>query len=47
VFAYQGSPSWLLYTLGGRYGSGLYKEQIITRSGSTLTLPPFRLINGS
>ncbi len=47
VFAYQGSPSWLFYTLGGRYGSGLYKEQIITRSGRTLTLPPFRLINGS
>src|SRR6185437_13887988 len=45
VFAYQGSPSWLFYTLGGRYGSGLYKEQIITRSGRTLTLPPFRLIN--
>jgi len=47
VFAYQGSPSWLFYTLGGRYGSGPYKEQIITRSGRTLTLPPFRLINGS
>jgi hypothetical protein len=47
AFAYQGSPSWLFYTLGGWHGSGLYKEQIITRSGTTLTLPPFRLINGS
>ncbi|MGN6171018.1 MAG: anti-sigma factor family protein [Solirubrobacteraceae bacterium] len=47
VFAYQGSPSWLFYTLGGRYSGGLYREQIITRSGKTITLPPFRLINGS
>ena len=47
VFAYQGSPSWMFYTLTGRYGSALYKEQIVTRSGSTLTLPPFRLANGT
>jgi hypothetical protein len=47
VFAYQGSPSWLFYTPGGRYGGGLYKEQIVTRSGRTLTLPAFRLVNGS
>jgi hypothetical protein len=47
VFAYQGSPSWMFYTLDGRYRSGLYKEQIVTRSGSTLTLPSFRLINGT
>jgi hypothetical protein len=47
VFAYQGSPSWLFYALNGRYGGGLYKEQIVTRSGRTLTLPAFRLVNGS
>jgi hypothetical protein len=47
VFAYQGAPSWLFYTLNGRYGSGLYQEQIVTRAGRTITLPPFRLINGS
>jgi hypothetical protein len=47
VFAYQGSPSWMFYTLGGRFSSGLYTEQIVTRSGSTLTLPSFRLINGT
>lgn len=47
VFAYQGSPSWLFYTLGGRYSSGRYKEQIVTRSGKTITLRPFRLISGS
>jgi hypothetical protein len=47
VFAYQGSPSWLFYTLNGRYAGGLYKEQIVTRSGRALTLPAFRLVNGS
>jgi hypothetical protein len=47
VFAYQGSPSWLFYAVQGRYSSALYTEQIVTRSGTTLTLPRFRLINGS
>jgi hypothetical protein len=47
VFAYQGSPSWMFYVLDGRYSSGLFKEQIVTRSGRTLTLPPFRLIDQS
>lgn len=47
VFAYQGSPSWLFYAVQGRYSRALYKEQILTRSGRTLTLPAFRLINGS
>ena len=47
VFAYQGSPSWMFYTLDGRHGSGVYNEQIVTRSGTTLTLAPFRLVNGS
>ena len=47
VFAYQGSPSWLFYVLGGRSRSGLYREQIVTRSGRTLTLPRFRLIEGT
>lgn len=47
VFAYQGSPSWLFYAVQGRYSSALYREQIVTRSGTTLTLPSFRLINGS
>lgn len=42
VFAYQGSPSWLFYVVNGRYSTGLYKEQIITRSGERFTLPQFR-----
>jgi hypothetical protein len=47
VFAYQGSRSWMFYTLDGRYAAGLYAEQVVTRSGRTLTLPPFKLVNGS
>jgi len=44
VFGYQGSPSWLFYVLDGRFSDGLYREQIVTRSGHTVTLPPFRLV---
>lgn len=47
VFAYQGSPSWLFYTLDSRYRRWHYREQIVTRSGRTLTLPSFRLADGS
>jgi hypothetical protein len=42
VFAYQGSPSWLFYVLDGPSGHEPYSEQIVTRSGSTVTLPPFK-----
>lgn len=47
VFAYQGSPSWLFYVLDGRHRRGLYGEQIVTRSGRTVTLPRFRLVHGT
>jgi hypothetical protein len=47
VFGYQGSPSWLFYVLSGPYSSGLYREQIVTRAGRTVTLPPFRLVDAS
>ena len=47
MFAYQGSPSWLFYVLKGSSSSGLFQVQIVTRSGRTVTLPPFRLINGT
>jgi hypothetical protein len=45
VFAYQGSPSWLFYVLDGRYRTGIYREQLVTRSGRTVSLPPFRLVS--
>jgi len=47
VFAYQGSPSWLFYVLDGRYRAGAYREQIVTRSGRTVSLPPFRLVSAT
>lgn len=47
VFGYKGSPSWLFYVLSGRYSGGLYREQILTRSGKSVTLPPFRLVAAS
>jgi hypothetical protein len=47
VFAYQGSPSWLFYVMDSGYASGAYREQIVTRSGRLITLPPFRLVAGS
>jgi hypothetical protein len=47
VFAYQGSPSWLFYVLDARHSAGLFREQLITRSRRTVTLPPFRFVSGS
>jgi anti-sigma-K factor RskA len=47
VFAYQGSPSWLFYVLDSRYRSGGYREQLVTRSGRTVGLPPFRLVSAT
>jgi hypothetical protein len=48
AFAYQGSPSWLFFVIdGGRYSTGLYREQLVTRSGSTVDLKPFRAADSS
>jgi hypothetical protein len=47
VFGYQGSPSWMFYVLSGPYSTGLYSEQIVTRSGRSITLPQFRLVDAS
>jgi hypothetical protein len=47
VFGYQGSPSWLFYVLDGRYSSGSYREQIVSRSGRSISLQSFRLVAAS
>jgi hypothetical protein len=44
VFAYQGSPSWLFYVLENGDRDSVYREQIVTRSGRTITLPRFRFV---
>lgn len=47
VFGYQGSPSWLFYVLRDDYRTGAYREQLVTRSGQSIALPPFRLAGSS
>lgn len=47
VYAYQGSPSWLFYTLNGHYGWGRYRTRVVTRFGSTFSLPASTLVNRS
>jgi hypothetical protein len=47
LFAYQGAPSWLFYVLRGSYGASRFQEQIVTRTGKTVTLPPFRPVAAS
>jgi hypothetical protein len=47
VFGYQGSPSWLFYVLDGAHSTGIYREQIITRSGRSISLPRFGLAAAS
>jgi Putative zinc-finger len=47
VFSYQGSPSWLFYVVAGRYRTGAYNEQIVTRADETISLPRFSMAEGS
>lgn len=47
LYAYQGSPSWLFYTLNGRSGWGRYAMRVVTRVGSTFSLPVPTLVNRS
>jgi len=47
VFAYQGSPSWLFYVVDDRYRTGVYGEQLVTRSGKIVRLQPFRFVRAS
>jgi hypothetical protein len=47
AFGYQGSPSWMFYVLNGPYRHGGYSERLVTRSGKSVPLPPFKLVSGS
>jgi hypothetical protein len=47
VFGYEGSPSWVFYVLDARYRTGAYDERLVTRSGRTVDLPSFRLVDAS
>lgn len=47
VFGYQGSPSWLFFVIRGQHDRGRYTERLVTRTGRSISLPPFRLVSGS
>ncbi len=47
VLAYQGDRWWLFYVLNRSYRDARFQEQIVRRAGTSLTLPPFRLVSGS
>jgi Putative zinc-finger len=47
VFGYEGSPSWVFYVLDNRFATGAYEEQLVLRSGRTVDLPRFGLVDAT
>jgi hypothetical protein len=47
VVGYEGSPSWLLVSLGPRYRSEDYRCELVTRSGRRIRLRSFKLDKSS
>jgi Putative zinc-finger len=46
VFAYAGSPSWVVVLLTGSTGSGTYAVELITREGANAQLGSVHVVNG-
>ena len=46
VFAYAGSPSWVVALLTGSTGSGTYAVELITREGANVRLGSVDVVNG-
>jgi hypothetical protein len=46
VFAYAGSPSWVVVLLTGSTGSGTYAVELITREGANVQLGSVDVVNG-
>jgi len=46
VFAYAGSPSWVVVLLTGSTGSGTYAVELITREGANTQLGSVHVVNG-
>jgi hypothetical protein len=46
VFAYAGSPSWLVVLLTGSTGSGTYAVELVTREGANVQLGSVDVVNG-
>ena len=47
LFAYEGSPSWVLVTIAGAPNSGSYEMQVVTQDGETQTIDECVLSSGS
>jgi hypothetical protein len=47
VFGYEGSPSWVFYVIDGRYSTGAFAEELVTRSGRVVRMPRFGFVDGS
>ena len=46
VFAYAGSPSWVVVLLTGSTGSGTYAVELITREGANVQLGSIDVVDG-
>ena len=47
VFAYRGSPSWILITVTPPHRASIARAEIVDRSGRRIPLTSFRLVNGT
>jgi hypothetical protein len=47
VFAYRGSPSWILVTVTPPHRASVAGAEIVDRSGRRIPLASFRLVNGT
>jgi hypothetical protein len=47
VMGYEGSPSWLLVSVGPEYRSHTYRCELVTRSGRRIRLRAFKLDKAS
>jgi Putative zinc-finger len=47
MFAYRGSPSWILVTVTPPHRAAVERAEIVDRSGRRIPLASFRLVNGT
>jgi hypothetical protein len=47
LFAYRGTPSWIIVTVTTPYRTTVERAELVSRDGRTIPLPAFRLSSGS
>jgi hypothetical protein len=47
VFAYRGSPSWILVTVDRNHRALVKRAELVASDGRTVPLPAFRLVDGA